>query len=94
MRSHARLKWLLIAIAVVVTIMFFTNPDQTSHLKVIKEAGDLRYPNVDLTGGPNNFYVIEYHNYGVFSTTGYVGYLTFSYGFLGQVRTTNDITYL
>jgi hypothetical protein len=92
--KNPRLKWLLIGITTLVVVMFFTNPDQTSHLRAITEAGNLRYPNANVTGDPQYFSAVEYHNYGLFSTTSYVSYLTFSYGFLGRVQTTNDITYL
>jgi hypothetical protein len=37
--------------------------------------------------------VIQYDNYGLFSKTGFGG-MTFSYGFLGRVQTTNDISFV
>jgi hypothetical protein len=89
-----RLKWILAAIALFAGILFFTNPDQATHLKAVNEAVELRFPNTPygsnyarMTG------VIQYHNYGLFSTTG-LGDMTFSYGFLGRVQTTNDISFV
>jgi hypothetical protein len=82
------------AIAVLAGILFLTNPDQATHLKAINEAIELRFPNTPYGSNYTRMTgVIQYHNYGLFSTTGFVD-MTFSYGFLGRVQTTNDISYV
>lgn len=91
------LKWLLIGTAVLASILFFTNPDQTQHLKSINEVVELRYPRTRpgfLNGNEvRKTGLIEYHNYVLFSITGFAD-MTFSYGFLGRVQTTNDISFV
>jgi hypothetical protein len=92
--NTSRLKWILAAIALVAGILFLTNPDQATNLRAINDAVELRFPN---TPYGNNYTrmtsVIQYHNYGLFSTTGFLD-MTFSYGFLGRVQTTNEISYV
>jgi len=97
-RNNVRNKWLGIGAVVLTALLFFTNPDQTAHLKSITEAVDLRFPKAK-PGNPYSGYdtrltgIVQYHNYGLFSTTGFFN-MTFSYGFLGRVQTTNSISYI
>ncbi len=92
--NRFHLKWILPAIALLAGVLFLTNPDQAIHLRAINDAVELRFPN---TPYGNNYTrmtsVIQYDNYGLFSKTGYGG-MTFSYGFLGRVQTTNDISFV
>ena len=73
---------------------FVTNPDQATHLRAIKGTVALRN-----TAGDSavNFEVrssyIVYSNYFVFSATSFRD-MPISYGYFGQVQTTDNITTL
>ena len=68
-------------VAVVVGILYFKNPDQATHLRVITETVHLRRPpNILTTSNDDMLRVVTYNNYVVFSTTGFAD-KTFSYGF-------------
>jgi hypothetical protein len=98
-----------IAICVLIAITaFLTNPDQAAHLKALKETISLKYPYAGAAAGNANalqygnagrdmsvysFPLLQYHNYGVFSTTGWSTKI-YSYGYFGKVQTTNDIAEL
>jgi hypothetical protein len=58
-----------------------TNPDQATHLRAINDAVELRFPNTPYGSNYTRMTgVIQYHNYGLFSTTGFLD-MTFSYVF-------------
>jgi len=87
---------------------FLTNPDQAAHLKPLKEtivlkypyaggdsrnANALRYPYGGRDISVYSFPLLQYHNYGVFSTTGWSTKI-YSYGYFGRIQTTDDIVEL
>ena len=78
---HQR-KWILIAVAGVLLLPFFTNPNQAQHLKAIQKRvskSDLLLP------------TIEYHNYWLFSSTTLAdSHVT--YGYFGTVHITDKIS--
>jgi hypothetical protein len=85
-------------IALLLVIAFFTNPDQAAHLKAIRETIALRNPE-----SPSSVITsplmgaLQYNNYFIFSTTNLNGFSTttptgtMTYGYFGQVKTTNAI---
>ncbi len=79
---HQR-KWILIVVAGVLLLPFFTNPNQAQHLEAIQKRvskSDLLLP------------TIEYHNYWLFSTTTLAdSHLT--YGYFGTVHMTDKISF-
>jgi hypothetical protein len=80
------LKWILPAIALLAVILFLTNPDQTTHLKAINEAVELRLPNTPYGSSYTRMTgVIQYHDYGLFSTTGFADMISATV-FLGEFR--------
>lgn len=88
--STSYLKWILPTIAVLLGILFFTNPDQATHLKAIRETLRLRNSSTD----PDTLLrITDYNNYIVFSTTSCVG-ITCSRGYLGRVEVTDNIRLL
>jgi hypothetical protein len=83
---------ILAGIAAVLLIAFFTNPDQAAHLTAIQQIVALRKP--DAAAALNNVILpaVVYNDYWVCSTgTVGNGNVTLSYGYLGQVHTTDDI---
>jgi hypothetical protein len=74
-------------------VAFFTNPDQAAHLRSIKETVALRQP------AGSSFLVdtmlpgVKYNDYVIFSTATWAS-KPLTYGYLGQVRTTNQIEML
>jgi hypothetical protein len=77
------------ATGLVLLLAFFTNPSQAAHLRAIREtatAGKTEYQasTIQVSG-------VLYNNYGIFSTTTFWGMDTLTYGYFGQVQTTNDI---
>ena len=87
-----RYKWLLIAFVAIVLLAFFTNPNQAQHLKAIKETGALRESR-DFSIADMFLPQVEYHNYGVFSTTTF-GDTHLTYGYFGAVQTTDNVGFL
>jgi len=79
-----------VGIAMVVLLLaFFTNPNQAAHLKAIKDTAVLRrsgYEALRVEVSP----LVIYNNYLIFSTTSLAGMKTLTYGYFGQVQTTND----
>ena len=86
------------AIGLLLIIAFFTNPDQATHLKAIRETVALRNPESlsAVTLSPL-MGALQYNNYLIFSTTNLNGFSTtnvngtMTYGYFGQVKTTNAI---
>jgi hypothetical protein len=98
-KSHV--KWILLAVAVIVAISFFTNPDQATHLKTLNDTLSLRHPASDSWKKMLPF--VKYHNYLIFSTTTAPNVsgptptgedTTLSRGYFGRVETTEDIKIL
>ena len=88
--NKSQLKWIVAAIAVLFAVLFFTNPDQATHLKTIKDTLKLRNASAD----PDVLLrVSDYNNYLIFSTTSLVGH-TCSRGYLGRVEVTDNIKLL
>ena len=72
-----------------IPLAFFTNPNQAAHLKAIKDTAVLRrsgYDALRVEVSPG----VVYNNYLIFSTTSF-GTETLTYGYLGQVQTTNYV---
>jgi hypothetical protein len=91
-------KWIVAAIVLLAVVLFATNPDQAAHLKSVKDTLDLRFPKPapGLYSQPVTIpytSIIEYHNYGICSRTT-VFDATISFGILGRVQTTDDVTYV
>ena len=85
--SHRR--WFLVGctvLALLAVLAFFTNPDQATHLKAIREIVALRYSKYE---GNVTLQPVTYNNYLVFSTTTSLGGLTLTYGYFGRIQTTN-----
>lgn len=88
--KKSQLKWIVPTIAVLLAVLFFTNPDQATHLKAIKDTLKLRNASAD----PDVLLrVSDYNNYLIFSTTSLVG-VTCSRGYLGRVEVTDNIKLL
>jgi hypothetical protein len=85
-------KWLLIVVAGILLLAFFTNPDQAQHLKAIKETRMLRESR-DFSVADMLLPQVEHRNYGVFSTTTF-GDSNLSYGYFGTVHTTDNVGFL
>jgi hypothetical protein len=76
-------------IAMLILLAFFTNPDQAAHLKAIKDTAVLRrsrYDALRVEVSPG----VMYNNYLIFSTTSFATE-TLTYGYFGQVQTTNYV---
>jgi hypothetical protein len=83
-------KWLLFGITGILVILLLTNPNQTAHFTAIQEARKVRLSAVMIESSTALGLILEYHNYGIFSTvTGTSG--TWSFGCLGRVETTDEI---
>ncbi len=69
----------------------FTNPDQAAHLKAIKDTASARksvYEAAHIAVSDS----VMYKNYLVFSTTSLSGVIPLTYGYLGRVQTTQNVT--
>lgn len=77
-------------VAILLIVAAFTNPDQASHLRAIRETVALRKPAESHSVTDWLLPTVEYHNYLVFSTTRFSN-MTFTYGYFGKIQTTNDI---
>jgi hypothetical protein len=79
-------------IAALSLLAFFTNPNQAAHLSAIKETVALRKPDGASEINSVLMPLVHYNNYVVFSTTTPGNKDTIlSYGYFGQVQTTDDI---
>jgi hypothetical protein len=88
----SRRNLIIAGIALLLLFASFMNPDQSSHLKAIKETVALRKP--DRATDISNILmpVVHYNNYFVFSTTTFgTSGATLTYGYFGQVQTTDGI---
>ena len=88
--NKSQLKWIVQVIVVVIAVLFFTNPDQATHLKAIKDTLKLRNASAD----PDTLLrITDYNNYIIFSTTS-LGGITYTRGYLGRIEVTDNIKLL
>jgi hypothetical protein len=81
------------AVGLILLLAFFTNPDQAAHLRAIKETAALRQPNGSAVLFETFLPAVKYNDYLFFSTATWAS-KPMTYGYFGQVRTTNRIEML
>lgn len=89
-KPKSSVKWVLFGITGILIILILANPNQTVHFTAIQEARKARLSAAVIESNTALGLILEYHNYGIFSTvTGTSG--TWSFGYLGRVQTTDEI---